>query len=134
MTGDKLADGAVATRNLSKNATLAMAGVVVSDGEVRGWFNRFSDGAPTVEHPQPGVYNLLIPGIDAAVFSNLSLLNSVSLAGGSSAPSGEIGARWKLCDSGGGCMYPVIGTFDSSGTPADRSFTYIVYRADHEEL
>src|SRR4051794_27740311 len=40
VTSDKLADGAVETRNLSKSATLAVAGVLVYNGEVRSSFNR----------------------------------------------------------------------------------------------
>jgi hypothetical protein len=130
VTSDKLADGAVETRNLSQSATLAMAGVLVSNGEVRGWFNRFNDTQPTLTQTQTGVYELGILGIDPSV-SSLNLLNSVSLVGGGVSPPGEISTRWTE-SSAGGDLHPIISTYDSNGNPADRAFTYLVYRTDHK--
>jgi hypothetical protein len=77
VTGDKLADGAVGTRNLSPSATLAAAGVIVYNGEIRGSFNRLSDNQPTLERAQTGVYNLFIPGVSPDL-SDLDLLSSVT--------------------------------------------------------
>jgi hypothetical protein len=129
VTSDKLADGAVETRNLSTSATLAMAGVVVYNDEVRGWFNRFGGGQPVVGHAGPGTYELFIPGVETAGINFNRLLNSVSLAGGIGPTSGEISARWTV-NSAGDNLHPIISTFDSSGSPADRAFTYLVYAAD----
>jgi hypothetical protein len=132
VTGDKLADGAVGTRNLSESATLAVAGVVVYNGEVRGSFNRLSENQPTLEHPQPGVYNLFIPGIADSGVSDNELLSSVTLTGTNVAPPGEISTLWTRIDTGQ--VHPVVYTFDSDESPVDRDFTLLVYRADHEVL
>ena len=130
VTGEKLADGAVETRNLSLDAPLAMAGVVVYNGAVFGWFNRVNDQEPTVTRTEAGVYDLRIPGLDTG-FSGVDLLSSVNLIG--DAPlAGEVTSRWTDV-SGGGGLHPIIYTFDSAGNPADRSFVYFVYRAEHSE-
>ncbi len=129
VTSEKLAEGAVETRNLSKDATLAMAGAAVYEGEIRGWFNRFSDAPPTLESYEPGVYDLRFPGIDEEIYTDLNLLSSVSLVGPGPRP-GEIYTRWTL--GAGGDLHPIIRTYDSAGNPAGRSFTYLVYYADHE--
>jgi len=131
VTSDKLAEGAVETRNLSPSATLAVAGVIVSSGEIRGSFNRLSENQPTLEQREPGVYSLFIPGVaDAGLDGPLDLLSSATLlGGGSGAPPGEISARWALIDVGQ--QHPVVSTYDSNGNPADRAFTYLVYRTDH---
>ena len=121
VTSAKLGDGAVQTRNLSPSATLAIAGVSVYDGKVRGWFNRASDATPILEHTEAGVYDLTIPGIAGGEIDFVRLLSSVTLAG-------EITTRWTA--SSAGDLHPVIHTYDSSGSPADRSFTYLVYLAD----
>jgi hypothetical protein len=132
VTSDKLADGAVETRNLSQSATLAVAGVVVYNGEIRGSFNRFSDIQPTLEHSGPGVYRLFIPGIEPSGMSDNELLSSVTLTGTNVAPPGEISTHWTRIDTGQ--VHPVVYTFDSDGTPVDRDFTYLFYRTDHEVL
>lgn len=131
VTSDKLADGAVETRNLSKSATLAVAGVLVYNGQIRGSFNRLSPDQPTLEHSEPGVYNLFIPGVYPDL-SDLDLVPSVSLTGTNVAPPGEISTRWTTLDTG--TLHPVVQTFDSDGNPADRSFTYLIFRADHKTL
>ncbi len=138
VTNDKLADGAVASRNLDQFAPVAMAGLVVyvnsaGDPSLFSWFNRLSDEKPTIEHTTTGVYNLVIPGLEGRgppYFSYRELLPSVSLIG--DALGGEVTSRWTDC-SGGGCLHPVINTFDSAGNPADRGFVYLVYRAEHTE-
>ena len=136
VTNEKLADGAVEGRNLSQDAPLAMAGITVHNGDIRGWFNRFSsEGQPTMEHSQPGVYEFHLPGLggpDGLDWSGLELLNSVSLDG-TFPQSGEVSSRWSDC-RGGGCLHPIVFTFDSAGNPADRSFTYLVYRLEHGVL
>jgi hypothetical protein len=134
VTGGKLADGAVGTRNLSQAAPLAMAGVVVYNNSVFGWFNRLNDQKPTLTRTQPGVYDLQIPGLVTnfhAQFTYDELLSSVNLASGEQA--GEISTAW-TDDSAGEGLHPIIYTFDSSGTPADRAFVYLVYRAEHGVL
>jgi hypothetical protein len=130
VTGDKLADGAVGTRNLSPSATLAVAGVIVYNGEVRGSFNRLSDNQPTLDQGQPGVYNLFIPGVADSGVSDNELLSSGTLTGTNVAPPGEISTLWTRIDTGQ--VHPVVYTFDSAGNPVDRDFTFLVYRADHE--
>ncbi len=104
--------------------------MIAVDGEVRASFNRLSENQPTLEHPQPGVYSLFIPGIADAGLTDLDLLHSATLLGGGPAPPGEISARWTLADVGS--LHPVISTYDSNGSPADRAFTYLVYRTDHQ--
>ena len=137
VTNEKLADGAVEGRNLSQDAPLAMAGVIVLNGEIRGWLNRFSsEGQPTMEHSEPGVYELHFPGLEGPEgldWSSHELLNSVSLTG-TFAQAGEVSSRWSNCGNGGGCLHPIVYTFDSAGNPADRSFTYLVYRLEHGVL
>jgi hypothetical protein len=133
VTGDKMADGAVETRNLSKTATLPMAGVFVSHNVIRGWFNRFNDEMPTLEHTRLGVYDLRIPGIDGGRFSPHNLLSSASLMGVAGPQAGEISTRWTEFSDGSG-LHPIISTYDSSGNPTDQAFTYIVNYADHAEL
>ena len=135
VTNDKLADGAVESRNLGQFAPVPMAGVVVYHSvggpKIFSWFNRLSDEKPTLGHTQTGVYDLEIPGLNGPhFFSYRELLNSVTLVGGSQ--GGEVSSRWTDC-SGGGCLHPIIETFDSAGTPADRGFVYLVYRAEHIE-
>src|SRR4051794_7174661 len=48
VSSNKLADGAVETRNLSQSATVAVAGVEVIRGEIRGSFNRLSNNQPFI--------------------------------------------------------------------------------------
>lgn len=129
VTSGKLADGGVETQNLSTRATLPMAGVSVYSGEVRGWFNRFNDQQPTLASTQPGVYELRIPGIDPQIYTDLNLLSTVGLVGPGPQP-GEIASSWTQ-QSDGGDLHPIIKTYDNAGAPADRSFTYLVFYADH---
>lgn len=127
VTSDKLADGAVETRNLSKSATLAFAGASVYNGQVRGWFNRFGDTQPTLQHPQPGVHELYFPGLETEEINFTRLLSSVSLIDGT---SGEISTSWDDPNRAG-TPHATIKTFDSSGNPVDRAFTFVGYLADH---
>jgi hypothetical protein len=130
VNSDKLADGAVGPRDLSLNAPAALAGAVVYDGTVFGWFNRINDAKPTVSHTQPGVYQLQIPGLETG-FSYPELLSSASLAIGPQ--PGEISTAWAN-NSAGDNLHPTIYTFDSSGNPADKAFVYLVFRAEHKEF
>jgi hypothetical protein len=136
VTNDKLADGAVESRNFGQFAPVAMAGAVVfyegGHPKVSSWFNRLNDQQPTVEQSQTGVYDLRIPGIDVPPqFAYRELMSSVNLIG-DAGTSGEVSTRWSDC-TGGGCLHPIIDTFDSAGVPANRSFVYLVYRAEHVE-
>ena len=136
VTNDKLADGAVTSRNFDQFAPVAMAGAVVfylgGRPVISSWFNRLSDEKPTVAAPQTGVYDLRFPGLDVPPrFEYRELISSVNLIG-DAGTSGEISTRWSDC-TGGGCLHPVIDTFDSAGVPANRSFVYLVYRAEHVE-
>ena len=131
VTGEKLADGAVEDRNLSEFAPVALAGVKVLNGDVVSWFSRISDEKPSVTRTGPGVYDLRLPGFDdPGRFSFLEMLSSVSLIDGPPGQAGEATSNWNTC-SAGGCLQPTVHTFDSTGTPADRSFVLIVYRAEH---
>lgn len=130
VTTDKLGDGAVETLNLSQAATVGVAGAIVYDDKIRGSFNRLSENQPLVEHTEPGVYDLFIPGLPDADLHFFDLLPSVSLTG--TAPAGEITTHWEVVDVGH--LHPVVRTFDSNGNPADRDFTYVVFRTDHKEL
>jgi hypothetical protein len=129
VTSDKLAGGAVETRNLSKSATLAFAGATVANGEVRGWFNRLSETQPTLDHPQPGVYELFIPGMEEQQANFVRLLSSASLIGTNVAPHGEISTRWDDPNRSG-TPHAIVNTFDSNGNPVDAAFTFVVYLAD----
>lgn len=131
VTGNKLADGAIGSRHLDDSASVAAAGVVVYDGQVRGWFNRLSDQQPTVFQSQPGVYEVSIPGLtdptDPAADPSRNYLTSVSLDARSG--TGEIASAW-VQDSAGD-PYPVVLTYDSDGNPANRSFSYLLYPLEH---
>jgi hypothetical protein len=135
VTSNKLADGAVASENLDLTAAAPLAGVVVfvnSAGEptLFSWSNRVTDEKPSIERTQTGTYELQIPGLNGPTyFSDNELMSSVSLIGG---PAGEVTSRWTDC-SGGGCLHPIVDTFDSAGNPADRGFVWLVYHADHTE-
>jgi hypothetical protein len=137
VTNETLADGAVESRNLGQFAPVPMAGVVVYPSvggpKIFSWFNRLSDEKPTIEHTQTGVYDLHLPGLEGAEapFGYRELLSSVNLIGDAQV-AGEVTSRWSDC-SGGGCLHPVVYTFDSAGTPADHGFVYLVYRAEHVE-
>jgi hypothetical protein len=136
VTNDQLADGAVESRNLGEFAPVPLAGVVVfylgGHPVISSWFNRLSDEKPTITERQTGVYDLRLPGLDIPPrFDYRELINSINLL--SDAPTaGEVSTGWTDC-SGGGCLHPIIYTFDSGGVPANRSFEYLVYRADHVE-
>ncbi len=78
VTSAKLGEESVENRNLSPRATLPMAGVLVYNNEIRGWFNRFNDLPPMLEHTQPGIYDLQIPGVNEDIYSSVNLLSSVS--------------------------------------------------------
>lgn len=126
-----LADGAVDDRSLSQDVSLPMAGVIVYNGEIRGWFNRFNDQMPTLEHTEPGVYDLSIPGLSEDLTnSSLDLLSSVSLTSVAGPQAGEISARLSQYSDGSN-LRPIISTYDSGGNPSDRAFTYLVYHVDH---
>jgi hypothetical protein len=130
VTGEKLADEAVEARNLGELAPVALAGVVAYNGTIFSWFNRINDHEPTLTRTEEGVYELQIPGIDGpSGFAYQEMLSSVNLV---SDQPGEVTSRWVDC-SGGGCLRPIVHTFDSGGDPADRSFVYLLYRADHVE-
>jgi hypothetical protein len=136
VTNGKLADGAVGSRNFDQFAPVAMAGAVVffegGHPKVSSWFNRLNDQTPRVEQAQTGVYDLWIPGIDVPPrFEYRELMSSVNLIG-DAGTSGEVSTRWSDC-TGGGCLHPIIETFDSAGVPANRSFVYLVHRAEHVE-
>jgi hypothetical protein len=94
----------------------ALAGAnVTSSGTVNAYFNRFG-GAPTVSHTAAsGVYILTFPGLEGKLF-NSQVIHLATLFG----ITGEI-----LTSSSGG--NPYIGTFNSSGAAADRSFYYAVF-------
>jgi hypothetical protein len=126
---DKLARGAVDADSLSLSAPLAVAGVIVYNDEIRASFNRLSDNQITLEHSQTGVYSFFIPGVSPDL-SDLDLLSSATLLGGNVAPPGEISVRWTTVDVGS--LHPIVHTYDSAGNPADRAFTYLVYRTDHK--
>jgi hypothetical protein len=130
VTSDKLADGAVQPRNLSESAVLPLAGIVVYNGQIRGSFNSLSSTQPTLTQAQPGVYEHAIPGIDGSNVSSNRLLASVCLV---VTGAGEASTRWSG-DSGCCRLEPIVRTFDSSGNPANRDFTYLVYLADHGAL
>jgi hypothetical protein len=130
VTGGKLAPGAVETANLSQSAPVPLAGVVVSYGVIRSWFNRFNDQEPILSQAGPGVYDLEIPGLsESPSSSSLTLLSSVSLSG-PGVDSGEVTSRWTQ-DSAGGDLHPIISTFNSAGSPEDKPFTYLVYPVEH---
>jgi hypothetical protein len=135
VTGNRLADGAVETRNLSQSATVPVAGVTVIGGEVHGSFNRLiglgasGPSQPTVEHTGPGVYSVYIPGTYERSVADDFLL-SATLTGKNVAPPGEITTRWEHpypIDT----FHPLVFTYDSSGDPADRDFTFLMNRVDH---
>jgi hypothetical protein len=94
----------------------ALAGAnVAANGTVNAYFNRFG-GAPTVSHTAAsGVYVITFPGLEGKLL-NSRVIHLATLFG----ITGEI-----LTSSSG--ANPYIGTFNSSGAAADRSFYYAVF-------
>lgn len=132
VTSEKLGDRAVENRNLGQEVPVALAGVeTFNQGggwSIFKWFDRSSDEAPTLERRETGVYHLHFGALEGpdAQFSYYDLMGYVSLSGA----TGEVTSSWTDC-SGGGCLEPVVRTYDSAGNPADRAFVYLLYRADH---
>lgn len=125
VTGAKLANGSVGYLKTDGSIVTAftpgvpVAGVnVATNGTVRQYFSR-AGGAPTVNHPQPGVYQLSIPGLPGVLKSNSSISLATLISG-----IGEI----RVSSAG---TNPVVRTANSAGTPADRAFNFIVFFYRH---
>jgi hypothetical protein len=121
VTGPKLANASVSFRKTDKtvlsiySAGVPVAGVnVASDGTVRRWFNRVG-GAPTVNHPEAGVYQISIPGLQGLIKSNSSISLATLISN-----IGEI----RVTSSG---RNPVIRTANSAGVATNRAFNFVVF-------
>jgi hypothetical protein len=124
--GGKLQDGAVKAKKLAPSIPgIAVAGVSVRrSGEVISSFNRFG-GPVSVRHSVSGngLYFVEVPGLtdtDDFIFGNLAVIPVASLTEG-----GEITASSTF----GREAAEVVNTYDSGGTPADRSFNWTIYTA-----
>lgn len=112
----QIAEGAVATEKLSPDAQgVALAGASVgASGNVMRFFNRFG-GEPTVDQISTGIYTLTFPGLEGEFNVNNSIVLATLKSGG-----GEIGVT-SLSSN------PQVRTYDSDGTPADKSFEMVAF-------
>ena len=125
--GGKLQDGAVKAKKLDPAllSSIPAAGVsVLPDGGVVTSFNRLG-GAVQVRHINsgPGFYVVEVPGLtdtDPFNFGELSVIPVASLSGFG---GGEIEAG----TTSGREASLVVRTYNSAGTPDDRSFSWTVY-------
>ncbi len=124
----KIQDGAVKAKKLDPSIPgIAVAGVSVArDGRILSSFNRVG-GPVGVGHPEgdsfEGDYFFHVPGLtdtDAYQNGDSAVLQVASLADGE---SGEVSARTRFARG----SFEVVNTYDSSGTAADRSFTWTIY-------
>lgn len=127
--GAKLADGAVSGSKLSDGIqAIATAGVTVgADGTIEAWFNRVG-GEPSVLHGAAGKYELSIPGTDVSPGGHFG--TDTSTAGVQSATlEGEQGGEISVKRQGysGPPSAPLVRTRDSTGTPADLAFSYVLF-------
>lgn len=136
VTGGKLASGAVKGGKITKGAVkaskldpsipgIAVAGVSVSrNGGIRSSYNRVGDPVQ-VRRSSSGVYSIDVPGLtdtDAYFGGSVGVLQVASLA---DFESGEVSAH----TAGSRSSFEVVNTYDSSGTAADRAFTWTIYTA-----
>ncbi|MDX6582374.1 MAG: hypothetical protein QOI10_1558 [Solirubrobacterales bacterium] len=124
VSSGKIADAAVGSAQLSPDTDgVALAGVTVrAPGELLNYFNRVSDGAPRVERTSVGNVAIYIPGMENT-FATEIIESVTSLDGG------RVSVEHTSCS--GACLpdHPVVTTQTPDGSPADRSFTYVVYAA-----
>lgn len=120
VTTNKIADGAVTDAKLAtaflpaSTPGIPIAGAnIAANGTVRKFFNRFG-GEPTVNKTGTGTYNFTFPGLEGKALNSDSI-GLVSLQNG----AGEI----RRSSSGGN---PLVFTYDSAGTAADRAFEYVL--------
>ena len=121
--GGKIQDGAVKEKKLDPSIPgIAVAGAsVLRDGRILNSFNRVG-GPVRVDRVDDGEYFVRVPGLtdtDAYQDGVSGVLQVASLADA----SGEVSARTAFARG----AFEVVNTYDSSGTPADRSFTWTVY-------
>jgi hypothetical protein len=131
----KLASDSVTSRTIanlsveSDDLALIPNGAAIAGVEVGGpspytgsWFNRVG-ATPSVSHNTTGSWTIDVPGFkEGGDYPNVSTaLAYATLEGG----TGEIVARTGQASAG--APYFVVNTYDSTGTPADRNFTWIVY-------
>lgn len=130
----KLADGAVTPSKLSEGigASVAVAGVTVgADGTIEAWFNRVG-GEPHVFHQRTGHYQLEIPGTDVSSAGAFGM--DVNGAGVQSATlEGEQGGDISVVRQYSSTLpaTPLVVTRDSTGTPVDRAFSYVLFGGEY---
>jgi hypothetical protein len=124
VTGSKLANRSIGYTKVDGSlmsiytAGAPMAGInVAANGTVRRFFNHFG-GAPTVSHPQAGVYQIAFPGLGGLVTSRSSISQATLISG-----LGEI----RVSSAG---KNPIVRTANSTGNPANRAFNFtVIYRS-----
>ncbi len=125
--GGKIDDGAVKAKKLDPAllSSIPVAGVsVFPDGEVISSFNRLG-GAVQVRHINsgPGSYVVVVPGLTDTDPFNFGALSVIPVASLSGFGGGEIGVG----TTSGREASLVVRTYNSAGTPADRSFNWTIY-------
>lgn len=100
----------------------AIAGVEVGGSHTGSWFNRLG-ATPTVSHNTTGSWTIDVPGFkEGGDYPNTSTSLTYATLDGD---TGEIVAS--TAGASAGPRVFVVKTYDSTGAPADRSFTWIVY-------
>jgi hypothetical protein len=130
VTRAKIAPAAVSDRQLESGvAGVALAGAQVTEtGAIRSWFNRLGDGPPQVGHVATGVWELQFAGLETLRDPFVGIATLSPTSNSLLTDPGEITARQSGLCSGTCTNHPVVNTFDSSGNPTDRGFTYVLYR------
>lgn len=122
--GGKIQRGAVGAKKLDPSVPgIAAAGASVTrSGEIIAQFNRLG-GPLEVLQVNEGAYFVKVPGLTNTAAFNDPIPPVVPVASLADLEGGEISAQTEY-DRG---AFEVVRTYDSSGNPADRAFSWTIY-------